>query len=59
MASVEAAIRKSATALCMESPGESRPSSVLPDDKRARETHHWRGSDFESFRIHHLFLAMP
>ncbi len=53
---VEANIRTHARELGMALPGRFLPSSVLPDDPSAKETHHRRGYETALFRIHHLFM---
>lgn len=57
MTNVEANIQRQHSALCMTAPGEFRPSAVLKDDARVRETHHHRVHEANLFRIHHLFMA--
>jgi hypothetical protein len=53
---VQANIRTHARKLGMALPGRLLPSSVLPDDPSAKETHHHRGHETALFRIHHLFM---
>lgn len=57
MTNVEANIRRHHAALCMTAPGAFLPSTVLNGETRARETHHQRAHETDSFRIHHLFMA--
>jgi hypothetical protein len=54
---VESNLRSNCTALRMEPPGAFEPSSLLPEDRRACETHHRRQSDLAPFSIHHLFVG--
>ncbi|HWH60679.1 MAG TPA: hypothetical protein VN682_23840 [Terriglobales bacterium] len=54
--SVEENIKQRHKELCMAPPGAFQPSSVIPADDRARETHHQRAHEKSCFRIHHLFM---
>jgi hypothetical protein len=57
MRNVETNLRSNCTALGMDLPGGFDRSSVLPDDRRACETHHRRQNDSALFSIHHLFMG--
>jgi hypothetical protein len=57
MSNVEANIRQRHQQLLMTAPGALLVSTVLKDDSRARETHHKRKHDTNTFRIHHLFVV--
>ncbi len=54
---VETNLRNHCLALGMEPPGGFEPSSIFPEDQRARETHHRRPNDTVRFSIHHLFMG--
>lgn len=54
---VQANVQARCSALGMTPPGRLLDSEALNSDARARETHHQRGSDAGTFRIHHLFMA--
>jgi hypothetical protein len=54
---VERNIRAKARKLGMKSPGRLLPSSIRQGDDAAKETHHQRAHETETFRIHHLFVA--
>lgn len=56
ISSVEENIKQRHKELCMTPPGSFQPSSVMPADDRARETHHQRAHEKSRFRIHHLFM---
>ncbi len=43
--------------LGMQPPGEMTTSSILPDDKRLRETQHSRPFEPKNFLIHHIFAG--
>lgn len=57
IANVENNLRERQVDLGMEPPGEFVPSTVLPEDERAKETRHRRGLHTEQFLLHHLFMA--
>jgi hypothetical protein len=57
IANVARNIRSQHVALGMTPPGELLPSTIIPGDTRARETHHTRQHDSSLFRIHHLFVS--
>lgn len=59
ISNVASNVQRHHDALCMMPPGKLSASSVLADEKRARETLHSRSSPAVTFRIHHLFLARP
>jgi len=54
---VSGAVKKNYCDLGMEAPGEMRPSSLLPDNLRIRETHHERQHISDLFQIHHIFVS--
>jgi hypothetical protein len=54
---VHGAIKTNHRDLGMEAPGEMRPSSILPDNSRMRETHHTRRHRSDLFQIHHIFVS--
>jgi hypothetical protein len=56
IANVEQNIRKHHVDLGMAAPGELLASAILPDDFRARETHHSRRHGPKTFRLNHLFM---
>ena len=55
MQSVSRLIRRRHKQLRMQPPGEMMRSSILPEDTRLRETHHFRPFKPEDFLIHHIF----
>ena len=57
MSNVEVNLRKQHRVLCMTAPGGFVASASLAADGRARETHHRRPQETETFQIHHLFMA--
>jgi hypothetical protein len=59
LTNVEANIQNQYAVLCMEAPGRFLPSTALPDNTHARETHHKRAHETGNFFIHHLFVAAP
>lgn len=56
MANVESNVKRQHVALCMESPGPLRRSSVLTEIATAKESFHRRPGESVEFRIHHLFM---
>jgi hypothetical protein len=54
--SVREAITKRKPKLCIDTGGDLCTSSLLPHDKRVKETGHRLGST--TFTMHHLFLAV-
>lgn len=57
IANVESNVQSHCAALRMDAPGVMRRSSILTDEKWARETHHHRTQEPVQLRIHHLFVA--
>jgi len=54
---VEANIKARCVDLHMNPPGGFITSSLIPDEARARETHHHRFKSKEIFCIHHVFIG--
>ena len=52
---VSSLIEKRHEELRMQPPGEMMQSSILPEDRRLRETRHSRSFKPENFVIHHIF----
>ena len=52
---VSSLIEKRHEELRMQPPGEMMQSSILPEDRRLRETRHSRSFKPENFMIHHIF----
>ena len=58
IANIESNVRTHRSALRMRPPGNLVASPILGSAKCARESHHFRERDPDTFRIHHLFMAV-